>query len=376
VNFGRVFADAPIGAIGRPSSLCERCFEKPTNILPCFIWQCGEILKWPIKKKIFTRKNIYTLTTAEIDTLRAGIAAMKAKPATDPTSWLYQAKMHALNSGSALALQDQCQHRQFFFTAWHRMYTYYFERILRKASGNPSFALPYWNYTDVDAQRIIPEAYRLPANATTNALYNGSRSAVYNGGAALPASDVSYSNAFSLTNFTTPTLGSPSFGGRTVAAPAHFPASSGSGRLEQSPHNNVHNDVGGDMATGESPRDPIFWLHHANIDRLWKKDCAGRGTHEPDERYGVDEHRLHVLRRERRTEDADRRPGRQHRVAARLPLRRRSAGLLAVFPADPEGCVTHGRGTAGGDVRGDRHNQSGRWWLCRRISRLAVHKGA
>jgi hypothetical protein len=37
------------------------------------------------------------------------------------------------------------------------------------------------------------------------------------------------------------------------------------------PHNFVHVDIGGLM---ESPstagRDPIFWLHHANIDRLWE----------------------------------------------------------------------------------------------------------
>jgi tyrosinase len=25
------------------------------------------------------------------------------------------------------------------------------------------------------------------------------------------------------------------------------------------------------MATSSSPSDPVFWLHHANIDRLWSK---------------------------------------------------------------------------------------------------------
>src|SRR6266571_1110573 len=33
----------------------------------------------------------------------------------------------------------------------------------------------------------------------------------------------------------------------------------------------VHSAVGGDMETGSSPSDPLFWLHHANIDRLWAK---------------------------------------------------------------------------------------------------------
>jgi tyrosinase-like protein/polyphenol oxidase-like protein len=280
IDFGRVLPDEPIGSFGRPSPICEKCLEPPGNVLPCLIWKCGDI-KFPVRRKIYVRRNIYSLSTADVDSIRAGVAAMKARAAADPTSWLYQAKMHAVDSGIAAALQDQCQHRQFFFFSWHRMFTYFFEKILRKASGNPNLALPYWNYTDVAAEGVIPEPYRLPADAS-NALWNSTRSAVYNGGVALPAANVSYSSAFSLTNFTTGTSGSPSFGGLTVTAPAHFPASGGSGGVERSPHNNVHNDVSGEMATGESPRDPVFWLHHSNIDRLWKKWIAlGNGRANP-----------------------------------------------------------------------------------------------
>ena len=39
---------------------------------------------------------------------------------------------------------------------------------------------------------------------------------------------------------------------------------------EQNPfHNYVHRWVAGHMETGASPNDPIFFLHHCNIDRLW-----------------------------------------------------------------------------------------------------------
>ncbi|WP_432521585.1 tyrosinase family protein [Kineococcus sp. SYSU DK006] len=34
-------------------------------------------------------------------------------------------------------------------------------------------------------------------------------------------------------------------------------------------HNQVHRWVGGDMLVGTSPNDPVFWLHHCNIDRIW-----------------------------------------------------------------------------------------------------------
>lgn len=34
-------------------------------------------------------------------------------------------------------------------------------------------------------------------------------------------------------------------------------------------HNIVHGVIGGTMATGWSPLDPLFYTHHANIDRMW-----------------------------------------------------------------------------------------------------------
>ncbi|MBV8900328.1 MAG: tyrosinase family protein, partial [Verrucomicrobia bacterium] len=37
----------------------------------------------------------------------------------------------------------------------------------------------------------------------------------------------------------------------------------------ESIHNEAHNWVGGSMFSGCSPNDPVFWLHHCNIDRLW-----------------------------------------------------------------------------------------------------------
>jgi tyrosinase len=41
------------------------------------------------------------------------------------------------------------------------------------------------------------------------------------------------------------------------------------GTLEGNPHNNVHGDVGGVMGGFRSANDPIFMMHHCNIDRLW-----------------------------------------------------------------------------------------------------------
>ena len=52
----------------------------------------------------------------------------------------------------------------------------------------------------------------------------------------------------------------------------------GSGSIEMSPHNNIHNWVGDPEATiqGENMghfhsarKDPVFYAHHANVDRMW-----------------------------------------------------------------------------------------------------------
>ena len=42
-------------------------------------------------------------------------------------------------------------------------------------------------------------------------------------------------------------------------------------RLEHGPglHDSIHNIIGGSMASGGSANDPIFFSHHANIDRIW-----------------------------------------------------------------------------------------------------------
>ena len=40
--------------------------------------------------------------------------------------------------------------------------------------------------------------------------------------------------------------------------------------LEFGPHGGGHNWIGGDMGNIQiSPNDPVFWFHHAQVDRVW-----------------------------------------------------------------------------------------------------------
>jgi Common central domain of tyrosinase len=109
--------------------------------------------------------------------------------------------------------------------------------------------------------------YRIPpAVRCIEPFYVSQRRQGINESAVFSTSAVSNSPAFRVSNFLPRASSRLSFGGR-VPGPAHF--SSFTGLLEAQPHNTVHVQVGGDPNT--AAQDSIFWLHHANIDRLWKR---------------------------------------------------------------------------------------------------------
>jgi tyrosinase len=219
-----------------------------------------------------------------LDAYAKAVQVMKGREPTDPTSWTYQANMHGRFPTDTIPhgkteqelLWSQCQHGSYFFLAWHRMYIYYFERIVRAAAGaltnGIDFALPYWDYAGA-GRRKLPERFRLPADPSTNALYIAERDGDINNGASLVPQVVSNSAAFLLTRFNATPSFPPTrcFGGET-AGPVHFRRPHGA--LESQPHDVVHGALGGETGWMGDPdmagRDPIFWLHHANIDRLWE----------------------------------------------------------------------------------------------------------
>ena len=235
-----------------------------------------------------TRRNVWTLSTAANvwhPTLLAygqAVRAMQALPITDPRSWAYQSAIHGL-AGTAPppgAPWNECQHATWFFLPWHRMYLFQFEQIVRSFvvnDGGPAdWALPYWDYSKPN-QNSLPLPFRqrrLPDN-TPNPLFVAQRrtgSTNINNGDPVPSSAASSTAAMRATVFTTPSTGSPlGFGGPRTGF-AHF--GPGPGALENQPHNVMHVVIGGSGGLMSNPdtaaSDPIFWLHHANIDRLWE----------------------------------------------------------------------------------------------------------
>jgi len=166
---------------------------------------------------------------------------------------------------------------------WHRGYLIALEKVIRdaisKISGAPSdWALPYWNYFKPQ-QNQLPPAFASPDwpdGHGDNPLFVAQRYGLQGTGGDI----VLQLNQITLAqlgdgHFTGPgSGGNPGFGG----VKTRFSHSGGThGGVETQPHDIVHVLTGGVppkaglMSDPDTAAlDPIFWLHHANIDRLWE----------------------------------------------------------------------------------------------------------
>ena len=231
------------------------------------------------------RRDIWSLESEQpwhpiTNAYALAVGVMRGRDSEEPTSWAYQAAVHGLEDATD-DFRNQCQHNTWFFLPWHRMYLYWFERIVRAAMADldevpadvkEAWALPYWDYSRGDQFATLPPALTEPEmdDGRPNPLFDPRRRPRI----VVAPEEYSLLALNERTFAEDPEHGvAPSFGG-LVTGWHHFdepPAAPGA--LEQTPHNVVHGRVGGrggDMSMLDTaPLDPVFWLHHANIDRLW-----------------------------------------------------------------------------------------------------------
>jgi len=146
------------------------------------------------------------------------------------------------------------QYQQWYFLPWHRLMLAQFEGVIREVLHDEEFTLPYWNpVTGNPDDLIVPAVFRKPGTS----LYNGTRWFWVNGGERI---DTLYRDWINLDALNEKFyIDSPT--GKYGFNP----------RLDQNPHFFTHFALGGDMAEFSTVGgDPIFYLHHANIDRLWE----------------------------------------------------------------------------------------------------------
>lgn len=261
----------------------------------------------------YTRANAWnkggTFANPDLLWYAKGVGVMQSRALNDQKSWWFFGAIHGqeialtkfpgwghlpappqvpttpLPSASLAKLYwDQCQHQSWYFPPWHRGYLIALEAQIRAAvvslHGPATWALPYWNYFGPAGEYEIPPAFtqqNLP-DGKPNPLFVKARygpkmnNNIY---VEIPPASEKYENDTIYTG-TNAVTKFPGFGGPKTK----FSHQGGTnGNLESNPHNLVHVDVGGSNSTqtvfglmtdpDTAALDPIFYLHHCNIDRMW-----------------------------------------------------------------------------------------------------------
>ncbi|XP_077250867.1 polyphenol oxidase, chloroplastic-like [Tasmannia lanceolata] len=264
----------------------------PTNCCP----PNGKIVNFKLPPKslpIRQRRAAHLLGDEYTEKYARAIGLMKALDPSDPRSFVAQSNIHCAYCDGAF---DQVGfpveldvHSSWLFFPWHRCYLYFYERILGKLIGDDTFALPFWNYDSPPGMSIPsmfvnrPELFdkfrdaehQPPALIDFNYNLvdrNVSREQVIANNYTIMYRQVVLSKCAKLF------LGAPYRAGDSPDP--------GAGSFENSPHNIVHLWVGDRTQPNNedmgifytAARDPIFFAHHANVDRMWTiwKGLGGR----------------------------------------------------------------------------------------------------
>jgi tyrosinase len=253
----------------------------------------------------YVRKNVYELGGDWADPIlwyARAVGMMQKQPIATRSSWRFFAAMHGIdtglwknfgylkpgeampNSSDQSAFWNQCQHGSWYFLPWHRGYLLAWEATVRaavvKLGGPADWAVPYWDYFQ-PSQNKLPPAFgsKTMPDGSVNPLFVPQRWGPNNNGNVYVNMSQVNLDAMQDTDFTgTGGGGSTGFGGVDTGF-----SHSGSvhGGIETQPHDWVHGLVGGAQPSNSNipglmsdpdtaGLDPIFWLHHANIDRLWE----------------------------------------------------------------------------------------------------------
>jgi polyphenol oxidase len=266
------------------------------------------------------RRSFYDLTDQEVKALCDVIGYMrdgapkKNKPlhVHDPLQWDNYVATHARHCTEAEMGFPQV-HWSWFFLPWHRAYLFFVDRhlaqilatVFDRKEESARFALPYWDW---ERHKELPNTKGRTAKGKPSPFFGYDLAAVFD---SQGNGDPYEYNLALWDGYRGPTLDKPEMKPehepstpwadytrdirdghtspfnvtKTILATPNFCVFGGGqytdqdtamGLLESSPHNTVHDWVGSryglnrDMGTLRyAALDPVFYLHHANIDRIW-----------------------------------------------------------------------------------------------------------
>jgi Common central domain of tyrosinase len=175
------------------------------------------------------RKNQKDLTQSEKNAFNSALQSAEADGSYARITAIHTDKSHRMHSSMGGGFVGGMR-----FLPWHRVYCFILEQQLQM--HQPDIQIPYWDWAN---DHTLPSWVYLPSGVTRGPDTSWS----------LPTQgDIDALNQTNYVNFV-----------------YDYPKG-----LEEY-HNTVHMWVGGNTMPYpmQSPNDPMFWLHHANVDRIW-----------------------------------------------------------------------------------------------------------
>lgn len=238
--------------------------------------------------------------------------------------WHHRAMSTPVPPG-ANTMRRNAAHRGPIFLPWHRFFLIVLEQQLQRVLGDPGFGLPYWDWAADGELGSIAKQIKAPL---WKDVMGGFGYPVKTGPFAFQPTDPQTWRVV-VFGFVDGTIGALNGGKgrglqRDATRPIRLPTKQQvtaalqvgkydhsdwdvnapgfrntlegflSAAAEPELHNRVHVWIGGDMGPSSSPNDPVFFLNHCNIDRIWEAWMAepdhGRvylpGQHAPGELKG------------------------------------------------------------------------------------------
>ncbi|PHU29006.1 Polyphenol oxidase F, chloroplastic [Capsicum chinense] len=251
--------------------------------------------KFPSMTKLRIRPPAHAADEEYIAKYQLATSRMREldKDPFDPLGFKQQANIHCAYCNGAYKVggKELQVHFSWLFFPFHRWYLYFYERILGSLIGDPTFGLPYWNWDHPKGMRLPPMFDR-----EGSSLYDEKRNQSHRNGTIIDlghfgdevqttqlqmmTNNLTLMYRQMITNAPCPLL----FFGEPY--PLGTDPSPGMGTIENIPHTPVH------IWTGDNPRqphgenmgnfysaglDPVFYCHHANVDRMWSEWKATGG---------------------------------------------------------------------------------------------------
>eukprot|EP00246_Nothoceros_aenigmaticus_P003300 TRINITY_DN1434_c0_g1_i1.p1 TRINITY_DN1434_c0_g1~~TRINITY_DN1434_c0_g1_i1.p1 ORF type:complete len:428 (+),score=47.10 TRINITY_DN1434_c0_g1_i1:30-1286(+) len=220
---------------------------------------------------------------------------MKALPDDDPRSWMQQSNLHCLYGQPFIRHQQNCDqdygiHKNWLLLPFHRWFLFFYERILATLIDDVDFALPYWNWDNQSPveplANVVPAMFNDPVKYP--GLYDKKRQLSNTEGPKII--NLSYKTDFHMDSVSEDEMrdiNNAFLHQVFVEASRHdrdlvfsYPQRRGEpvpvygGYFEAGAHGSIHFWTGVDSKEDmgmayAAARDPLFFGHHANVDRLW-----------------------------------------------------------------------------------------------------------